>query len=75
MLRGLPLAILLSAPTPTRPAMSGVPLAILLTTPTRPAMSGVDNLLAAATVRARLAEPGGPITTIRVEADFVTCTQ
>ena len=60
MLRGLPLAIVLtSGATPTRPA----------------AMSGVDNLLAAATVRARLAEPGGPITTIRVEADFVTCTQ
>ena len=55
--------------------LRGLPLAILLTTPTRPAMSGVDNLLAAATVRARLAEPGGPITTIRVEADFVTCTQ
>ena len=59
MLRGLPLAIFLAS----------VP------TPTRPAMSGVDNLLAAASVRARLAEPGGPITTIRVEADFVTCTQ
>ena len=56
--------------------LRGLALAILLAsvpTPT-PSMS-VDNLLAAASVRARLAEPGGPITTIRVEADFVTCTQ
>ncbi len=54
--------------------LRGLPLATLLAsvpTPTRP----MDNLLAAVSVRARLAEPGGPITTIRVEADFVTCTQ
>lgn len=34
---------------------------------------GVDNLLAAESVRKQLAEPG--VQPIRIEADFVTCTQ
>ena len=34
---------------------------------------GVDNLLAAESVRKQMAEPG--VQPIRIEADFVTCTQ
>jgi hypothetical protein len=34
---------------------------------------GVDNLLAAAGLRERMRQPG--VQPIRIEADFVTCTQ
>ena len=65
MLRGLGLLCTLASPRIT--ALSG---------PAAAAMSehfAADNLLASTAVRERMAQPG--VVPIRIEADFVTCTQ
>ena len=65
MLRGLGLLCTLASPRIT-----------VLSGPAAAAMSehfAADNLLAASAVRERMAQPG--VVPIRIEADFVTCTQ